>query len=195
MIAIESLLVIGYATSLSDEMLPTVVTPVFQVSSDADRTLVPPFRIRDGKVHGACVVGQREREDLARREEITLLDTAVAALDRHELWIDSDRIAHYEPKDRARAELRRLAKAALDEGERLLEKRELERADRLASAARAADPSLVESMAMKAAIRRWRGEHVAVETIAQIAKSSCPALEASFYALAERYLSVIRRAK
>lgn len=189
---IGALSVVGYATKLSDEMLPTVVTPVFRVTDDGDRYLMPPFRIRDGRVHGACIVGSGECENLAAREEITLLDAPVEARDRHELWIDHERRARYEPAAQVADNLRKLAKGALQDAERCLSKRELERADRLASVARSADPLIVESLAIKAAIRRHKGDHAAAETMEELAKADwLPTLVGSFKALVARYRRII----
>jgi len=187
------LVVVGYATKLSTTMVPTIVTPIFRLKHDEDQYLMPPFKIYEGRVHGGWIISHEECKKLSEREEITILEPIlIQARDRHDLWIDDRHRPHYEPVAEVAHNLRMLAKESLIEAEKLLFKNELDEAERKASAARSADPQLVDSLAIKAAIRRHKGEIEAAEFVEDLAKADwLPTLEGSFKALVERYLGII----
>ncbi|MCK5796857.1 MAG: hypothetical protein KAI47_06735 [Deltaproteobacteria bacterium] len=180
----EHLEVIGYATHLSEVMLPTIVTPIFRITVTEDgkightttstipatSILFPPFRIYQGQVYGGTLSTQRELEEFVARAEISLLPQPFTARDEHELWIDRGHLARYQPIGVVDDALRRIANNALDGAMKALDKGDLGAAEERAKVAEAADDRRIEPLAIEAALHRLRGETNEVEVIARLSE-------------------------
>ena len=60
---VDELEIVGYANVLNDDMLPSVVPPVFRLRSDTKRVLLPPYSFNAGFLCNATEVPQSELED------------------------------------------------------------------------------------------------------------------------------------
>jgi len=69
---VDDLEIVGYGNVLSDDMLPSIVPPVFRLRSAAKRALLPPYSFNVGFLCNATEVSQSELEDLRVSNEITL---------------------------------------------------------------------------------------------------------------------------
>lgn len=80
-----------------EPVAPRVIAPVFR-----DRTtgtiLLPPFSLIGDEVFNAHESNDAEYEEFVKREELTPLPKPVPAKTNHDLWVDENGDAHYEPK-------------------------------------------------------------------------------------------------
>jgi hypothetical protein len=177
---VDDLEIVGYGTVLNDEMLPSVVPPVFRLRSDAKRALLPPYFINAGFLCNATEVSESELEDLRDSNEITLFDDVFAARAGFELWIDRTRQRHYQPRDEANRELSRIAADAIENSEQALRRGNAAEAERLSGVAISADDKRVEPLAIKAAIRRAQGSTAGERLMTELA---APVLEERLFKL------------
>ena len=177
---VDDLDIVGYGNVLNDDMLPSVVPPVFRLRSDATRALLPPYFFNAGFFCNATEVSQSELEDLRDSNEITLFDDIFAARAGFELWIDQAFQRHYQPRDEANRELSRIAAEAIENATDALHRGNLEEAERLSGVAISADDKRVEPLAIKAAIRRAQGNSAGERLMAELA---APVLEERLFKL------------
>jgi hypothetical protein len=177
---VDDLEIVGYANVLNDDMLPSVVPPVFRLKSDAKRALLPPYSFNAGFLCNATEVCQSELEELRDSHEITLFDDAFPATAGFELWIDQRSQRHYQPRDKANRELSCIASEGIKNAEDALRQGNLEEAQRLSGVAILADDKRVEPLAIKAAIRRAQGNAVGERLMAELA---APVLEERLFTL------------
>ena len=128
----------------------------------------------------ATEVSQSELEDLRDSNEITLFDDIFAARAGFELWIDQAFQRHYQPRDEANRELSRIAAEAIENAEEALREGNLEEADRLSGVAISADDTKLEPLAIKAAIRRRKGNDAGARLMTELA---APVLEERMFKL------------
>jgi len=166
---VDEMEIVGYGNVLSDDMLPSVVPPVFRLRSDVRRALLPPYSFNAGFLCNATEVSQPELEDLTDSNEITLFDAAFPASAGFELWIDQAFQRHYQPRDEANRELSRLAAEGIKNAEEALHRGDLEEAERFSGVAISADDRRVEPLAIKAAIRCARGDSAGGRLMAELA--------------------------
>jgi hypothetical protein len=177
---VDDLDIVGYGNVLNDDMLPSVVAPVFRLRSDATRALLPPYSFNAGFLCNATEVSQSELEELRDSNEITLFDDIFAARAGFELWIDQTSQWHYQPRDEANRELSRIAAEAIENATDALHRGNLEEAERLSGVAISADDKRVEPLAIKAAIRRAQGNSAGERLMAELA---APVLEERLFKL------------
>jgi len=168
-IPIALLDVVGYATSLSEAMVPTIVTPVFRVRGDEGRPLFPPFVIHCGQVCDGTLGTAKEFERFAEDGDITEITPPIPAQANYELWIDADMVPQYDPIDVANETLGKIAAEHINSAELALQRGAVEEADRLAGVALCADDRRLEPLAIRAAIRHRQGREGAVKLMAQLA--------------------------
>jgi len=166
---IETLEVIGYATRLTEHMVPTIVPPIFHLKSDPDRVVYPPFQIYQGCVKEAMEIPREELAALEDRGELVLLPEPLAARDGFELWVDENMEAHYQDQLEVTEGLVLVFQRAVEAARLALERGNLEEADQLASRALSANDCHVEPYAIKAAINRHQGSEAAVKVMARMA--------------------------
>jgi len=187
---IEVLEVVGYATKLTEHMVPTIVAPVFRFRDAPERVVFPPFRIYQGEVHGATIGDRSELEDFARCGEVVLLETPLAAQPCFELWVDDSFTVHYEDQEQVDLSLSGIARQAVEGALDALRRGDLDEADRLASRAMSANERRFEPLAIKAAIRRRQGNDTGVKVMARLADQLCS--PESFAAVVERLFQQAR---
>ena len=189
--SVSDLEIVGYANVLNDDMLPSVVPPVFRLANNANRALLPPYSFNAGLVCNATEVSQSELEELRDADEITLFDDALAAIPGFELWIDQTSRRHYQSRDEANRELSRIAAEAIKSAEEARGRDDLEDAERLSGVAISADDTKLAPLAIKAAIRRKQGNSGGERLMAELA---APVLEdALFKKLVDSYCSATAR--
>jgi hypothetical protein len=177
---VDDLEIVGYGNVLNDDMLPSIVPPVFRLRSDTKRALLPPYFFNAGFLCNATEVSQSELEDLRDSNEITLFDDAFPASAGFELWIDQTSQWHYQPRDEANRELSRIAAEAIENATDALHRGNLKEAERLSGVAISADDKRVEPLAIKAAIRRAQGNSAGERLMAELA---APVLEERLFKL------------
>ena len=168
-IPIASLDVIGYATSLSEAMVPTIVTPVFRLRDDPETFLFPPFVIHCGQVCDGSMGSAEEFERFAARRKVTTIPDPFCAQRDHELWIDADMAPQYDPIDVADEKLGKISSDHINAAKLALKKGAVEEADQLAGVALCADDRLLEPLAIPAAASRHQGHTDDVELMALLA--------------------------
>jgi len=177
---VDEMEIVGYGNVLSDDMLPSVVPPVFRLRSDVKRALLPPYFFNAGFLCNATEVSQSELQDLRDSNEITLFDDAFPASAGFELWIDQAFQRHYQPRDEANLALRRIAAEGIKNAEEALRLGNLAEAERLSGVAISADDTKLEPLAIRAAIRRIQGNAVGESLMAELA---APVLEERLFKL------------
>jgi|SRR5580658_169059 hypothetical protein len=177
---VDELEIVGYGNVLTNDMLPSVVPPVFRLRSDANRALLPPYSFNAGFLCNATEVSQSELEDLRHSNEITLFGDAFPARAGFELWVDQAFQPHYQPRDEANRKLSRIAAEGIKNAGEALRRGNLEEAQRLSGIAISADDKRVEPLAIKAAIRRVQGNETGERLMAELA---APVLEERLFKL------------
>jgi hypothetical protein len=191
-VAIERLQVVGYADVLSNTVLPSIVPPIFAMTTDPDLILLPPFQIQGDSVWNAKVVSRAEAEAMQRAQEITLFEQPLSAHVDHQMYVDLDLCHHYLPKERADTALAEIASRNLHLAQAAFQRGDLEKAEKHAGIAFCADDRNVSPLVIKAAIRRLRNNRAGEQLMASIA---APWLdESDFAALVDRHLSEARSA-
>ena len=151
---VNDLEIVGYADVLKENMLPSVVPPVFRLKADPQRAFVPPYSLHAGLLFDATEVLQPELLELRDSREITLFDQPFPAARGFELWVDQSFEQHYEPLYEARHNLDTICLGAIAKAEEALRAGDIAGAERLSSVAVSANDRRPESLAIKAAIRR-----------------------------------------
>lgn len=185
-VVIERLLVIGYADVLSDTVLPSIVPPIFAMTTDPDAILLPPFQIQGDSVWNAKVVSRAEAEAMQSAQEITLFDQPLLARVDHQMYVDLDFRHYYLPKERVDTALAEIAGRNFQLAQAAFQRGDLENAEKHAGIAFCADDRNISPLVIKAAIRRLRGNRAGEQLMASIA---APWLDAfDFTALVDRHL-------
>ena len=187
---IQNLRILGYADSLTPEMLPTTVPPVFATTEEPQSALLPPYTISDGILFGATSVPVEDLPHLAAQGKITLFQPVLDARVDFLLWIGQDRVPHYEHRAQARAWLDRFARGQIAEAESLLRRGALAEADAACNAAISANDRFIEPIAIQAAIRRLQRKETQVAVMARMAADRIQA--ESFDALVQHYCPTAR---
>jgi hypothetical protein len=179
--------VIGYATRLDDDMLPTIVAPIFRRRADPEQVVLPPFSLRRGLVFTGSTCSANELDALEAVEQVTRLDEPIQARSGFELWVDVERRPIYERADVAERKLRRIAFDAIDQAKDALARGDLDGASRHAGIALAADDRRIEPPALLAAVRRKQG-NAGSGLMCKVAQGRIEA--ARFEALVQVYLDL-----
>ncbi len=166
---VNELEIVGYANVLKENMLPTVVPPVFQLKSDPQRVFVPPYWFNAGLLCGATEVTRSELDQLKDSIQITLFERAFPAERGFELWIGESFDLHYEPLSEAENNLDTICTSAIAKAVEALRAGDLAEAERFSSVAISANDRRPESLAIKAAIRRLNGNLGGERLMAELA--------------------------
>ena len=167
---IQNLQIIGYATVLKETMLPTVVPPIFQSLDGQGRVYLPPYSFQGNFLCNAAEVAHEEVVALSEAGEVTLFSAPKATMQDGELWIGPDFAPHYEPRADADKKLLAIAREHIALAEAALQEGRLADADRCAGIALSADDRLFEPLALKAAIRKTKGDPTGVRLMESIAE-------------------------
>lgn len=181
---VPDLMVVGYADSLTCEMLPATVPPVFLTREAPPRALLPPFTVNGGVVYNFTLVPAEELQDLAAQSRITLFSTSFDAREDYLLWLDEAGEPHYDHRSHARAALDRIAKDKLVEAEEALGARQFEAAERACDASISANDGCLDPFVIQAVIRRINRDEAGVALIREMAPGR-PSAD-SFDALVQR---------
>lgn len=172
-IPLSQLDVVGYADVLPAGHGPVVVPPVFCTRTEPARYHVPPFQIAGNWLLDPQVISRNEADELACQGELTLPDGfRREAQPDHRLWVDLDGILRYEPALVVGQQLQARFRQQLDIAEAALRAGELERAEKAAGIALAAQDRAVEPMALLAACHALRGEGAEVALMKESAEQA-----------------------
>jgi len=153
----ENLWVVGYATSLNLDMLPTVVPPVFH-DPKASLYLVPPYTLDDQGVHGGTWVCEAEFWSFCEDRKCTALGQRFAAHPGKELWIDAKVRIHYRFAVEATRSLAKIAKGRIAQAEQALSLGNFTQALWHSIVASNADDRLPQPFAIRAALHQFSGD-------------------------------------
>jgi hypothetical protein len=184
--SIASLRIVGYANRLTPETVPSVVPPLFQVATDQDIFLLPPFVIHNGFVCDASEKTAAEISALNHSEEVTLFKRAFAAQADFELWIDEKGKARYEPISEAEGHLQEIAETHIQLARSALKKGDYEQAEDDCRIALCADDSQIEPLAINAAIARKKHDAGEEQLMEEFAKGRIT--PSGFKSLVDRFL-------
>ncbi len=172
---INELVIIGYNDVLDSASLPAVVAPVFRDKKNTNNILFPPFRVIEDVVVGGTWASDERWNGLVALGEMSQLERPFTAQPDHELWVDLDGKTRYEPRHKARHSLQKLAQRYLDKARKALANGNREESLEFAGIAFNADTRQVDPLAIKAAIRRFNGQHQAADFLADLATAYCSA--------------------
>ena len=111
----SELQIVGYANVLRDDMLPSIVAPIFKTKDGPLLFILPPLT-----TYGGVVVGIETRDQkMVWNDQNTRIEEIEPLID-HELWIDTDRKVHYEPIPVARLNLDKIGDEALEKAKHWL---------------------------------------------------------------------------
>ncbi len=182
--------IIGYADDRDQSMLPAIVPPVYRSISDPGVVLVPPYTIHFDRVSGATQLPFSEAESLRDRGELTFfLESILAAKNGHQLWLRRTGEVIYQPEPEARRERQQLSGRAVQRAVVALEAHDLDTAEAAASEAILCDDRRVEPFAIKAAIRRIRGNSAGERVMAELTNDLIDSV--AFGSLVNHYCSCI----
>jgi len=163
-IDINFLNVVGYASRLSIFMLPTIVAPIFQ-TIDKEKYLMPPFRIKDGYLHGAVEVNEREAFELDAKGDVTLINKTFCAKNNFHLWIDQHFQVNYEYNQQVINTMEEISNKNFKMALRCFADKDFKEAERLVNIARNANPLTRGPLELKAAIRIINGNYEGAQTM------------------------------
>ena len=152
--------IVGYSTSLSKDMVPTTVCPIFCYRPDG-RIIFPSFYL-DGELHGHDCYSRKEVEEMFLRRECTAIVPPFEAKHNYQLWIDSDMVPHYEPIGTVLANLTSFYEECIEKGVKALHKGEFEKADYYAGLALCARDNRVESLSLRYVVRGLQGRSTTI---------------------------------
>jgi hypothetical protein len=157
-IPVTDLEIVGYATALKESMLPSIVPPVFRLKSNANLIRLPPYIINNGILCNSTEVAASELKALENAQEVTLFEHPFAARCGYDLLVTNDFRWSYLSRKEARDSLNKIASEHVERAKSALAERNLTAAEKSASIAISANDRLVEPLAVKAAIRRLKGD-------------------------------------
>lgn len=192
---ITELEIIGYADVLSASMRPSVVPPVFRSVQDKQIVLVPPYELHEESVAGATRIPMSEAHQLSDRNEITLLQSPIPAVEGYELWVDPAGVLRYQLLETARGIRGAWADEAIQRAVAELERpdADIQMVEQAAEEAIRCDQSRPAPYAIKAAVRRWQRNPVGMQLMQEMGYSICDRHEFDF--LIDGYYSRIGRTR
>jgi len=168
--------IVGYADTLTPDLLPRVVAPIYRRRSQPDQFLLPPFRIEEGSVVGFVRSDGVDFEQAIAEGRATRIET-IPAIGDHQLWIDRDSLPRYEPRGNVAVYMRTLAKEEVRNAKEALKKGDYEEASRLAQVALAADERCLDALLVKAIVQRRLERQEEVEVLREIAEVVAPNID------------------
>lgn len=152
---IDAMEIVGYADVLTDEMLPSVVPPVYRLRADANRLFVPPYHENGGALYNATEIDSADFASMDVTGDVTSITTApIPARAGHELWIDEGFAYRYEPAESALANLTDIYNREFANAKAALVRHDFVAAEAHARKATRADDRRYEPFVVRAAIFR-----------------------------------------
>ena len=139
------LLIVGYFNCLSDTMLPARDLPPVCRIKGTDSYLIAEKKVEEG-VFGE-IIAESEYQRLIFQNELTPLKVTFDSKPEHCLWIDEDRMPHYEDYMSADIHLDKLVNEYLRKGKNLFEEGRFSDARSAYARAYALDVDSVEAVA------------------------------------------------
>lgn len=186
---LSSLLIIGYADSLSEAFVPQVVPPIFRLRNKPQTVVMPPFRIENDRIVEAHAGTAADLERAVVRGQATHIDVDIDARPGYRLWIDEAFKPHYEPAEVVADTLRRLAQRKARAAQDALTQGRLAEAMRLAQTAISADDGCLNAILVKALVHQLEGDQASVEILIEIAGMIVP--DADFQAWIEFFSALV----
>ena len=150
--------IIGFASIIETPTLPRVLAPVFQVRTQEDTVLLPPFTVSGDEVFNVTVANRAEFDALCTQEKLTPLQNVIPAKVNHDLWVNPEGQTAYQSK----AEVKKTFQHLFDEHLRLAEQHlsaaEPEPACQHAAIARAVNPGHLDPLIIRATAEILLGE-------------------------------------
>lgn len=166
---IDAMEIVGYADVLTDEMLPSVVPPVYRLRADANRLFVPPYHENGGALYNATEIDSADFANMAVTGDVTGITTApFPARAGHELWIDEGFAYRYEPAESALANLTDIYNREFANAKAALVRHDFVAAEAHARKATRADDRHYEPFILRAAIFRLRRDTKGEELMARL---------------------------
>lgn len=175
--AVHDFEIVGYAESLTEDLLPRAVVPVFRLRQEPERFLVPPFRLEGDTVVGAGTATAAEIATAVTERRFSRLERPIAAKPDHQLWIDSSYKPRYEPTGTARQHLMAIAKQSVAASKEALRESRYDAALRLSQRAISADEGRLDAVLTQAIVHRLRGDEARVELLGEIAAAIDPRID------------------
>lgn len=180
--AFDELEVVAYSDNLSEEHLPHNVFPIFR-HKEQNLYLFPPYRSARGRLQNAHVGHKAEFDDFVVKQEVTLIDKPQQAFPDYQLWVDLAFEIHYEPNLDAAQKQRSYAWAKTEEADQAFLAGDLAAAEEALQRALNVNLPLIETLVLKAAIRRLEHRELGVSLALESAKELCS--EATFFSLVD----------
>jgi len=172
-VKIDQLWVIGYATKLTPLMVPTEVTPIFKYAKEPQSVVFPPFVISGDTINEATISTQHEFDMFVEAGQVTATRFPILAKANHTLWVGDNMDCCYEESVFARARLHVFAVEATSAALTALVHNNLLEAERESSVAISADDTMVDPLAIKAALRRHTGNETGYTVMLKMACGMC----------------------
>tara|TARA_R110002049_G_scaffold123907_1_gene279248 strand:+ start:803 stop:1456 length:654 start_codon:yes stop_codon:yes gene_type:complete len=168
--------IIGFASIIETLTLPRVLAPVFQVRTQQDTVLLPPFTVNGDEVFNVTVSNRAEFDALCAQEKLTPLAPAIPAKVNHDLWVNPDGQTAYQPKAEVKRTFNRLFTEHLNLAEEKLAAGDNDAACRHAAIARALKPAHLDPLIIRATAEILLGEtsrlaftrHIAEDIVAPL---------------------------
>jgi hypothetical protein len=173
-VSFEDLEIVGYADTLTTDLLPRLVAPIYRRRSKPGEFVIPPFAFEDGKVVGAAQSAEVDFERALADGQATQIKTPLPAKAGYQLWIDRNGAPQYAPAREVSVQLRHLASDHVRKAEEAFRKGSYEEASRLAQVAIAADERCLDALLVKAVVLKQEGKQEEIEVIGDIAKVLVP---------------------
>jgi len=174
--------VVGYAESLTREMVPHVVPPVFRFRDDPHKIVFPPFRIREDRVEGATVGTVADLERFTTCGDVTCIEPFDAKPD-HDLWIDEEMVLRYQPHTTIRGTFSEIVRQRIDEARQAIRDDRLDEAKQALRIAFNADNRFLDVLVLEAVVYRLEGNGGFFEVLQELAEPICE--ESTFRHLVE----------
>lgn len=192
-ILLDDLLIIGYCTNLSPRLTPFAVAPAFAYKNDSSKVLRAPYRIVENMVlYGVWVQEGCWLEDLKKRK-VTKIDTPIEAIPNHELWVDHNMVVHYDPYNKFNEKMAKISSDNIESAHTHLRNGDLNKAVEACSVAFMANCKQIDSLVIKAAIRKYEGKLSESDFLYDMAKDTIS--KVGFNLLVDEYVEIIKKAK
>jgi hypothetical protein len=159
-VSFEDLEIVGYADTLTTDLLPRLVAPIYRRRSKPGEFVIPPFAFEDGKVVGAAQSAEVDFERALADGQATQIKTPLPAKAGYQLWIDRNGAPQYAPAREVSVQLRHLASDHVRKAEEAFRKGSYEEASRLAQVAIAADERCLDALLVKAVVLKQEGKQL-----------------------------------
>jgi len=175
--------IVGYSDVLTVDLVPRIVPPIFRFRAEAEKLLIPPFRLIDDHVEGGIEGDESDLDRFVGNEQATRIPQPIQARPKHHLWIDEHFKPQYGPEGKVVERLRAVAKKNIPLAWEAIHKEDFDTALQLAQTAIAADEFSLDALLVKAVADKLRGHDDRAAVVAKIAAVTYP--DVSFDALVD----------